>query len=408
MRYRADHSIRYAAFLVLAACATKPLPPPDDPLEVGDEGDGGSGHAQGADVNTDPAHVESTIAVDVATLATDEDPTALCQAYQKKIAETADDPRTLPVPNRTTRSGMPRPGVEGWKAAEGKVQCHIVWATESVQMKVMITPTCCPMGMNDQPCPGPSPRMMTGAQTVEETVILDPASSDSERRIEWLSYQPPIARHACGRRPEGLSMTGAAREGVGGTLATMAALEAASVPAFERLARELASHGAPAELVERARRAMRDEVRHARALRRLARAYGGKPVKWRRAALPVRSRLELALENAVEGCVREAFGAAVALVQAARAANASVREAFRTIAEDECEHAALAWDVHAWFLQTAAPDERVLLEQAQRQAVATIDHDLTDERTRHALGLPDAAMSRELLAAMGAELGLAA
>jgi hypothetical protein len=46
----------------------------------------------------------------------------------------------------------------------------------------------------------------------------------------------------------------------------MAQLEAASIVAFDRLARELDAHGAPAELVAEARRAKTDEVRHARTL----------------------------------------------------------------------------------------------------------------------------------------------
>ncbi|MFP2923978.1 hypothetical protein ACLESO_01930, partial [Pyxidicoccus sp. 3LG] len=55
-----------------------------------------------------------------------------------------------------------------------------------------------------------------------------------------------------GRRPEGLCSDGAVAGRVptlGALFAKMAHLEAASVPAFERLADELAAHGAPARLV---------------------------------------------------------------------------------------------------------------------------------------------------------------
>ncbi|MFY0541135.1 hypothetical protein [Nannocystis pusilla] len=67
-----------------------------------------------------------------------------------------------------------------------------------------------------------------------------------------------------GRRPEGFRP--APRTGGSALVAyldEMHHLEAASVPAFERLARELAHHGASAALVERAEAAARDEVRHA-------------------------------------------------------------------------------------------------------------------------------------------------
>src|SRR4051812_46297678 len=61
---------------------------------------------------------------------------------------------------------------------------------------------------------------------------------------------------------------------IGAYFARMAHYEGASVPAFERLRDELASHDAPASLVRAADRAARDEVRHTRAMGRLARASG--------------------------------------------------------------------------------------------------------------------------------------
>jgi rubrerythrin len=188
----------------------------------------------------------------------------------------------------------------------------------------------------------------------------------------------------------------------------MAALEAASIAAFNRLARELEAHGAPTELVARAREAMHDEVRHARRLLRLAREHGALPTRWRKAKLPLRAPFEVAMENAVEGCVREAFGAAVALVQARRASSGEIRSAFAVIGEEECRHAALAWDVHDWYLRHLTAPERASIERAQRHAAATIEHDFGDATTRRALGLPDPALSRALLEAMNDQLGVAA
>jgi len=61
----------------------------------------------------------------------------------------------------------------------------------------------------------------------------------------------------CGRRPEGLLPSDAlmSEDPVGRHFAEAARLEAASIPAFHRLARELTVHGAPRSLVERARAA---------------------------------------------------------------------------------------------------------------------------------------------------------
>ena len=79
-----------------------------------------------------------------------------------------------------------------------------------------------------------------------------------------------------GRFPAGLRPLGSpgGRDALGAFLAQSAALEAASVRAFEQLARELAANGAPASLVARARRSARQEVEHARLLRRAATARG--------------------------------------------------------------------------------------------------------------------------------------
>jgi hypothetical protein len=95
----------------------------------------------------------------------------------------------------------------------------------------------------------------------------------------------PETHYACGsvdctgRRPAGLrrAAPAAARDALGAYLASMAHLEAASIEAFERLARELETHRAPASLVAAARRAARDETRHARAATRLARRAHATP-----------------------------------------------------------------------------------------------------------------------------------
>jgi rubrerythrin len=183
---------------------------------------------------------------------------------------------------------------------------------------------------------------------------------------------------AIGRRPEGYAPTAGARS-IGEYLATAAELEAASVPAFRRLAAELRAHGAPEELVSRAESAARDEIRHARETRRLARRFGAKPSTPRVGKLPIRALRDIAMENAREGCVRETFGALVATVQAARAEDAEVRTAMQSIALDETEHAALAWDIAQWL--DANLDETARREvQFEREAAAV--------ELRAALGRP--------------------
>jgi hypothetical protein len=146
-----------------------------------------------------------------------------------------------------------------------------------------------------------------------------------------------------------------------------------SVHAFERLERELAAHGGSADLLRDARRARRDEQRHTAMMTRLAQREGGcvrRPDAPEPA--PVRSLVAIAIENAVEGCVRESYGAVVGLIEAETAVDASVRRTMRSIAADECRHAELAWAVHAWAAPQLSPAEKEDVERAMRGAIEEI------------------------------------
>ena len=163
--------------------------------------------------------------------------------------------------------------------------------------------------------------------------ILSPGSSTAVEELE--SEVIDSESGSCiGRRPAGLvrrAARGATRSGA--YFAQVAHLEAASVRAFEVLRRELAHHGAPASLVERAAEARQDEVRHARMMRLIASRHGG---AWRSPKVerrPLRSLEDIAIENAAEGCVREAFGAVVGLWQARFARDAAVRRVMRRVEE---------------------------------------------------------------------------
>jgi len=175
---------------------------------------------------------------------------------------------------------------------------------------------------------------------------------------------------SCGRRPPGLCAGGAiaARSAVGARFAAMAHLEAASVHAFATVARELAHHGAPRALVVGALRAAQDEVRHTAITAGIARAWGAVPVPPQVPAAPLRSLYALCLENAVEGCVRETMGAAVATWAAHVAGDRQIRAAMRVIAEDETRHAELSAAIDAWALPQLTEAQRKCVEYAKRLA----------------------------------------
>lgn len=184
----------------------------------------------------------------------------------------------------------------------------------------------------------------------------------------------------------------------------MAALESAAVPAFLRLAAELKAHGAPAHLIDEAEHAAVEEVRHARTMSKLARQFGASPPVVQELSFAPRDLLAMAIENAVEGCVRETFGGLLATYQSQHAEDERVARVFRAIAEDETGHGALAWAVDAW-LQTVLSDEdkRVVSEARQHAMVALLD-ELRSEpnpEVAKAAGLPSAEVATALCQALG-------
>lgn len=162
--------------------------------------------------------------------------------------------------------------------------------------------------------------------------------------------------------------------------------ESAAVVAFERLARELRAHGAPATLIDAALRSADDERRHAALLRcayeQAANALGSA------AALPdeasvdlgVRPLLEVLGENVDEGCANETYAAVIATYQGTHAPSARLRRLFGSIAADEREHAALAHGIHAWGLtQLDAESARALEARRVAACEALASHaDMTD------------------------------
>jgi len=173
-------------------------------------------------------------------------------------------------------------------------------------------------------------------------------------------------------------------------LAEMARIEAASVHAFRRLERSLTELGADRSLRARARRAARDEVAHARSAARLAKKRGARPRPVRLAKGDAPSTFELALENAVEGCVHETLGVAYLEHQRMHASDPELRAHAAAIYEDELDHAALSWDLLPFFDRHLDDRERAELRRATTRALDDVVDEIgrIDPTVRGALGLP--------------------
>jgi hypothetical protein len=201
-----------------------------------------------------------------------------------------------------------------------------------------------------------------------------------------------------GRRPPNWNFTPSGR-----FFEDAACAEAASVEAFELIARELESFGAPRDLVLRARAAARDESRHADAMSRRA---GFEPARARGLLSSNRTPFEAALDNAVEGCVNESFAAIVARFQSRMARDQDVAREFAAIADDECSHGDLARDIASWLEPRLGSSERARIdaarEGAKRDLVAgafEASGSIDDATARETLGLPTRAQATALATA---------
>ncbi len=153
-------------------------------------------------------------------------------------------------------------------------------------------------------------------------------------------------------RPDLAGLSDEERASLADAWQEQALLEHASVAAFSRLVLDLLALGAPAELVDRAAAATRDEIRHAARCFALASAYAGREIGPGPLPIPPRrgrrTLVRLAVESWREGCVGETLSVGVAAAQLAGATDPVVREVLAGIVRDESEHAALAWDLVAW------------------------------------------------------------
>jgi hypothetical protein len=248
-----------------------------------------------------------------------------------------------------------------------------------------------------------TPALSWGCLGEPDSCRIEPADGGWVAQLHFPGFTYPCD-HPCrgGRRPEGFVADES--EGSAAALARhfarMGQVEAASVIAFDRLAGELRQFGAPRSLQRAAALAKRDEIRHARIFSTLAARHGASVP--RVAASPARSRtrFEIAVENVIEGCVRESFGAAEARFASLRAESPSLRKAMAGIARDEERHAALAWAVDEWARTRLSTVEQRHLEEARERAIAELGSEIAGEPPTEVMrvaGVPTAPQARALL-----------
>jgi hypothetical protein len=157
-------------------------------------------------------------------------------------------------------------------------------------------------------------------------------------------------------------------------LRAMLAAEHFSVLAFRALARDLALHAAPAELVTAAWDAAEDEAAHVVAARGLlARAGEDGTLDERGATLPAPATFaELVRAAFVDGCTAEgALALQLDVAAEARGPGSEEGAILAAIAADEARHADLGFRTLRWALAARPAEARLAL----RDAIATVARD---------------------------------
>lgn len=254
---------------------------------------------------------------------------------------------------------------------------------------------------DQQICPG-RPFVVAGRERLAELTERDDWMNDTE-----LSAQP-CAPH---------------RTAIAAAWAEQAAFEHASIASFSRFVLQLLACGAPARLLTKAQVALGEEIEHARLFFGFASHYAGRALGpsalSTHDALAGVDDLDAVVLSAVrEGCIAETISAFHVALAAASARDPAMARALARVAEQELEHAALAWAFLAWVLPRASSSLRrrieATLEAAARFAPrgpslaptvgsdewlahGILPADVHAEATRHALRELVAPLARSLV-----------
>lgn len=162
-------------------------------------------------------------------------------------------------------------------------------------------------------------------------------------------------------------------------LANAAFYRATSAIAHERLTRELESFGAPATLLDGCALATLADRAHAAELARLAQDRGVPASTPEPIVLPIRSKLDVAIDNAIEGVVRQSFALDFAHHRAQHAGDPEIRAVMSVIADEAESHAELAFDVAVWLCSILDPVETAFVDEAIRHASVTMPREIDVE-----------------------------
>ncbi len=240
-------------------------------------------------------------------------------------------------------------------------ECGLQQRGDSVMCSIPVTDACCWQVRGD--CPVGRPFVVSG-RAKQASIVADAAWAGS-------SLAAPDLEHAvaCLDLETRATIADAwARDGLA---------EHASIASFARFVMELLALGAPPDLVTAAQRALAEEIAHAQRCFSLASIYAGAPrgpsgldVSGALAQAP--DLFDFAARTASEGCVAETVSALQIHAAADAAQVPAVSAVLRSIADEESEHAVLAWRAVRWAIQKGGEGVRRVVADVFARASAHV------------------------------------
>lgn len=219
-------------------------------------------------------------------------------------------------------------------------------------------------------CSGSSGKLLCDSQNCVEgrpfLVHGQARTASADERSDW-SLRASTATHLESGKDSVLAKQAAAE------WTRIALMEHASVAAFARFALQLLAVGAPPALLQQTSQAMSDETRHAQLAFGLARRFGALDVG--PGPLQVQGSLDeldlksITLTTLLEGCIGETVAALCAKLALEHVRDAELQAVLTTIAQDESNHALLAWRFVQWAIgmQPALGTDVLALARQQLQ-----------------------------------------
>ena len=155
----------------------------------------------------------------------------------------------------------------------------------------------------------------------------------------------------------------------GGYFARLAQEEATAVFAFGELLEHLQDWEAPSSLQDWCGRIIEEEKVHTLMMSGLAHRNGQESAV---VQFPEPNRVsmkEMAIHNALTGCIGETWSAVGLCHQAEHAPK--YNGVFRRVAKDETSHAEFSWELHDWLMSKLTEDEQTEVLEAMRDMLAT-------------------------------------